>query len=402
MNMIKDEIKELFQQKSELFDSTENKRRLAMWGPNVYHDVYSPGLLMPYPACKRKEKRVPVTADWDRMQKSILLKFDISEYYRDPLSYLKWTLKIDIHRFENFPDDTPLLKSIPIFLGIAFEPSLFGMPVIYSSEHEPLFTSEDRVIKSKSDLAKLKMPDFKKSGLMPLAHRFYDEINELSPNDYSVIFPIWGRSPIGVAFALRSMTDLLIDMIEDPPFVHQLMRFIVDVRKDYTSYRREFTGRNDGESDLWNDEASTPILSPKLYKEFCFPYENELSNLYRGIRFWHSCGSKTDFISSLKNFSPPISFMDLYWRCDDFLKAIKELNGEIPYHVRPSADDITQRNESIIANNINGIMKLCGDDNYIFRVDGYEPDFPTEEDVNIMKRYITLVKEIGNKNAEIN
>lgn len=400
MNEIKDEIKELFQKKSELFESAENKRRMAMWGPNIRPSEYLPGELPPYPASKRKEKRPPITADWDRIQKSILLNFNILKYFKDPLYYLKWTLKIDIHRFETFLDDTPLLKTIPIFLGLPFEPSLFGMPVVYSTEHEPLFQAKDKVIKSTSDLAKLKIPDFYKSKYMSLAHKFYEEIKRVAPKDYFAIFPVLERSPFGIACALRSMEALLMDMITEPTFVHQLMQFLVEARKEYTKARKEFTGESETENDMMNDEASTPILSPELFEEFIFPYENELSKFYGGIGWWHSCGTKTYFINTLKKFNPPIQFTDINWTNDDVPKAIKDLNGEIPYHIRPGLKDITETNEDIIKNNISGIMKLCGKDNYIFRVDWFQPGHPTEKDVKIEQRYLRCLKEVGEKMTE--
>lgn len=397
---IKNEIKELFQQVSELAESSENKRRKEMWGPEFSPDEYEPGLIAPFPAHKRKEKRPSITADWDRLQWSKLLHFDIKEYYTDPLAYLKWTLSIDVYRFKNFPDDTPFVKTVPIFLGVAFESSLFGVPVVYSSTREPLFTSEGSVIKTKGDLAKLEIPDFFKNGLMPLTHKFYDEINKLIPKDFSVIFPKWGRGPFGVACAIRGMENLLIDMIEDPKFVHQLMRLITDSRKEYTQNRRKFTGKNEVESSCWNDEVSCPIISPQLYEEFIFPYEDELSKFYGGIRWWHSCGNKTPLVSTIKKMSQPIGFMDFGLWADDLQTAVRDLNGKIPFHVRPSSHDISERGEEIIKNHIQGIICICNKQNFALRLDGFQPDDPKETDVNTMKRYLSIAKKVGEENLE--
>ncbi len=52
-----DEIKKLLVQKTELYESNENKRRLEIWGPGFIPDIYSPGQIVPYPAEKRIEKR---------------------------------------------------------------------------------------------------------------------------------------------------------------------------------------------------------------------------------------------------------------------------------------------------------------------------------------------------------
>lgn len=303
MNKIKEEIKELFLEKSKLIDTEENKRRLDMWEPGFIPEEYSPGAIGPFISQKRVEKTIPVTAEWERMLWSKLLKFDICQYSTDPLYYLKWTLKVDISRFKIFRDDTPLIKKIPIWLGVGFEPSLFGVPVIYSSNREPLFKVDGFVLKSKKDMANLKMPDFFKSGLMPLAHKFYEEIESLVPDGYSVIFPRWSRCPLGVGFAVRGMENLLIDLVKDPKFSHQLLRIITDARIDFSKNRKKYLNMPDADNTLLDDEASIPIISPKLFEEFCLPYESELARFYGGIKFWHSCGNKTPLIPLIKRIS---------------------------------------------------------------------------------------------------
>lgn len=392
---IKNEIKRLFYLKSELIESTENKKRKAMWGLEICPDEYLPGYIKPIPACERKDKRVPITADWDRIQKSRLLKFDISEYYQEPLAYLRGTLEMDIHRFNNFHDDTCLTNTIPIFLGSAFEVSLFGVPVLYSNEREPIFSSDGAVLKNKNNLSTLGSINFKKSGLMPLAHKFYEKISEITPKDYSVIFPKWGRSPFGVACGIRGMQNLLIDMIEDHKFVHNLMRFITDQRKEYTISRQSFLNKIEIESTLYNDEASVPLISPAMYEEFCFPYEDELSKFYNGIRQWHSCGSKTLLIPFLKKFSKPIMLIELNWWADDLYRSVQELEGKIPFQVRSSKREILEKNETIMRNHLSSIFKICGNVNYMLRVDDFQPSYPNEGDIASVNKFISMAKKIS-------
>jgi hypothetical protein len=303
---LKDEITHLLEKTSLCIETDENRRREKMWPWNFKPSEYEPGLIPPLEASEREEKRPPLTADWDRLQWSRFLKFDLKRYYTEPLHYLKWTLKINLYRFNNFPDDTPLTYTIPIFLGVAFEPNLFGVPTVYSTEHEPLFTSDGAVIKKRSDLLKLKVPDFYTSGPMPLAHRFYETLNGIVPRAFSMEFPVWLRGPFGVACGMRSMQNLLMDMIDDPLFVHDLMHLITEARKDFSGQRRKFlrNGENvmhsSAESSLANDEVSIPMVSPSLYQKLILPYELELEKFYGGIHWWHSCGNKTPLpISSL-------------------------------------------------------------------------------------------------------
>lgn len=396
---IKSEIKKLFEQKSELIESKENERRVSMWRPGFVPDEYSPGEIAPYPVSKRKEKRISITADWDRMQWSKLLKFDISEFYRNPMEYLRRTLEIDIYRFNNFEDDTPLLKTIPIYLGTAYEASLFGVPVDYLPLHEPLFTSNGAVIKTESNLLKLEMPNFESSGLMPLAHKFYKDISSLTPDDYMVIFPKWGRGPFGVAVAIVGMEDLLVMIMENPKLVHKIMGMITDARMEYTKNRRNFLKRSEVDSTLWNDEVSIPIISKNMYEEFVFPYENKLSYFYGGCRWWHSSGGKTPMIPIIKKIKN-IGYMDFGELTDDLPKAVKELNGEIPFHFRPSARDISESNEIIISNYLNGVFNICGNANFTIRVDNFQPINATENDIIKMKRFLSICKKVSKKVSE--
>jgi uroporphyrinogen-III decarboxylase len=398
-----DEIKKLFDEKTNLYESDENKRRINIWGPEFSPDMvdmYSPGFISPCSSEKRKEKRIPITADWYRMQWSKFFNFNITTYYTDPIEYLKLTLKIDIFRFKNFEDDTPLLKTIPIFLGTAYEPSLFGVPVEYSPLHEPLFTSKGAIIKTEKDLLKLKIPDFYNDGLMPLAHKFYEEITKIAPNDYDVIFPKWGRGPFGIACAITGMENLLMLLLTNPKFVHEIMSIITNARIVYTKNRRNFLNRIDNESTLWNDDASLPIISPSMYEEFCFPYDNELSIFYGGLRWWHSCGNKTPFIPIIRRIKNKIDFIELNWWNDDLSRAIKDLNGEIAFIVRPATRDITEKNEAILRNFINSVLSLCDNENFGVMVDHWQPEHPDNADLSTMKRFLSICREEAEKKAD--
>lgn len=400
---IQKDIDKLFEHTTEIIESEENRRRKQMWPADFKPAAYEPGLIPPLDPKKRVEKRPPLTADWDRLQWSRLLGFDIRQYYTEPLYYLRWTLEINVYRFRHFPDDTPLTYTIPIFLSVAMEPNLFGVPILYSSDHEPLFTSKGAVVKQQSDIAKLDVPDFYESGLMPLAHRFYETIRSVSPAEYQVEFPVWLRGPFGVACGIRSMEQLLVDTVTDPHMVHSLMRLIVVSRKEFSRQRRKFMGSGEvehgcAENSMANDEVSVPIVSPRLCDEFIFPYEKELADFYGGVHWWHSCGNKTPLVSSIKRAFSSVEFIDFAVWSDDLMQAVRVLDGAIPFHVRPHSRDIAERSEEIIRNSLGGIMCICRGKNFALRVDGFQPDNPNENDVMAMRRYLYLARKLGEEN----
>ncbi len=182
-----------------------------------------------------------------------------------------------------------------MWLGVTLESSLFGSATIYNDNEYPWIDCEP-VLKNESDLNKIKMPDFYRSGLMPLAHQYYEGIGELIDNDFNVVFPEWGRSPFGVATHIRGYENFLSDMINNPKFAHRILRLITDTRKEWITEREKFLGKCKGKENIYNDEVNCPSLSPELYEEFALPYELELSDFHGGILYFHSCGDTTKLL----------------------------------------------------------------------------------------------------------
>ncbi len=96
----------------------------------------------------------------------------------------------------------------------------------------------------------------------------------------------------------------------------------------------------------------------------------------------------------------PIGFIDFRLCTDDLRTAIGNLDGKIPFHVRPSAEDILTRSEKRIRNQLEAILCICKKQNWALRLDDFEPDNPTEADVEVEKRYLSVAKRVGEENLE--
>jgi uroporphyrinogen-III decarboxylase len=97
------------------------------------------------------------------------------------------------------------------------------------------------------------------------------------------------------------MDQIVVDMIQDPPFVHNLMSFLITAQKRWKKQRAEFMGVSIQPACLFNDEVNIPTLSPQLYEQFVLPYEIKLSEYHNGISYWHSCGNTTLIQNAIKN-----------------------------------------------------------------------------------------------------
>lgn len=231
-----DSIKKLTEKIEKLIHSPRNQKIAQAWKPQEYT---AKDHWRGVPLLSTRAKMIPFTVEPELPMWARILGFDVEEFYNNPRSYLENTLKIMIYRFEHFQDFTCIEKTIPIWLGTTLESSLLGSRTIFVKGESPWLDREP-IIKKYEDLDKLNLPDFYKSGLMPVAHRMYNEINELVEGKYTVVFPEWGRGPFGVATHIRGLENLLSDMVLKPDFVHKLMCFITDARKVWIKERAKF------------------------------------------------------------------------------------------------------------------------------------------------------------------
>ncbi len=290
-------LKELMEIVRQLAHSEENRRRKAFWVPE-------PGLARdhwrgrPQPP-GQSHQQVPFTVEPELPMWARILGFDIKEFYTNPRVYLEATLRMAVYRFEHFRDCTVIGTEVPVWLGTVFESSLFGAKTLFAHDASPWIDREP-VWKDHSRFLQADFPDFYRSGLMPVAHRFYAGIGELLDEDFQVLFPEWGRSPFGTAWHLRGHDQLLADLLQEPKFAHEMMRFLTEARQQWVQERAAFLGQPVPKGNLYNDEVNVPTLSPALVEEFVVPYEAQLSRFHGGIAYWHSCGDTTLLLSQIR------------------------------------------------------------------------------------------------------
>lgn len=126
-------------------------------------------------------------------------------------------------------------------------------------------------IKEKSDIKKLPTPDPLKSGRMPSV---CEEIRLLKSqvDNTKVVVPVTG-GPFTTASQLYGPEQLLIATIEDPKWVHSLLRICTDVS---LAYWNELIKAGAHAIVALEPFSSCTILSPEQYAEFTFPYLKEL------------------------------------------------------------------------------------------------------------------------------
>lgn len=241
----------------------------------------------------------PIVVELEREMYAKVLGFSMVEYYTDPYCFYLNNLLIMLFKFERFHDCTPISKEFTYFPGGGFEKSIYGFKPIHS-EHDS-WVSRELMFKrnERPPIDDLVLMDFFSSGCMPEYHEFYEKICDIASEDFTVSFPQWIRSPWALAWELRGIENLLIDYIDDPEWVVDLVNYITDCRISWCHQWEKFSGKIMHTCMIGNDEVTSPMVSPEMYKSMIKPSEVRLSNEFRGVNYWHSCGNTTPFMMDI-------------------------------------------------------------------------------------------------------
>lgn len=142
-------------------------------------------------------------------------------------------------------------------------------------------------LKDKTELAKLAVPDPKRDGRLPYYLEVCDRIR--SEVQQSAIIGLGHSGPWNLAMHLRGTESLLMDTLEDPEFVHDLMRFTTEVVR---TVGEALLGAGFSPS-IGEAYASCSLISPSIYRDFVKPYHAELNRYFQSKGAFlslHICG----------------------------------------------------------------------------------------------------------------
>jgi uroporphyrinogen-III decarboxylase len=393
------EITRLLDEYGKLCDSAENTRRLSLWEtadcplraetqwhgiPNYTTDGGRP---------------MPVTAECLEKMWEAVLGMDLRRFYTEPEYFLEFFLKYKILKFRRFADDTPLTRELPVCFGVTHEAGMLGQRVIYLPGQEPQL-AKDPIVDANTDLPHT--IDFAANAYLRMAIAYYERVKALAGKEYRVIFPHWYRGPQGVALYIRGFENFSIDMYEDSRFAHRLLRYATEAAKQFARWRADFTGEPIARCDLFNDDI--PLMSPKSYAEFFFPYEQELSDFFGGVYYWHSCGDITEHVPEVRRLRG-VHLLDFGVSMEDKAKGLAGLAvaGAAPREPRAvefrvmAQRHIQEASEPEQKAYVRTILRACrehGVTRYIVRSSGMSLLLGGEADLARLARWVELVREV--------
>jgi uroporphyrinogen decarboxylase len=152
-------------------------------------------------------------------------------------------------------------------------------------------------LEDKGKLSSLQLADPNKDGRLPDYLHILAETKRIIAD--SVVSAVIA-GPWTIAIGLRDANRLLRDAMKDPDFVHELMQFCtqMSIRFGEAVYPLE-VGLSYSEAP-----ASCSLISPKIYREFIFPYHKEIVDHFKEKKVGtglHICGFADPILEDMVN-----------------------------------------------------------------------------------------------------
>lgn len=156
--------------------------------------------------------------------------------------------------------------------------------------------SIEPLVKSREDLKKLKDIDPEKDGNLWVFYEAFHIVDKEIGSEVPISISVSG--PFTTAATLRGTENFVRDMYADPELCHELLRRSTDNLKRHI---KAIVAHGADIGAIADPVASGSLISPKMFKEFAFPYIKELVDFIhsfnRGAAL-HICG-KTEKLLEL-------------------------------------------------------------------------------------------------------
>jgi uroporphyrinogen decarboxylase len=167
---------------------------------------------------------------------------------------------------------------------------------------------EDNIVKRASDIDKVRIPDPRRDGRLPIHLQATKMIRQAIDKSAPIFSYVPG--PLTLSGILRKTDALMIDLIKNPKLVHDLNKRSVEASKAYALAKIE------SGSDIIvaaDPTASATMISPKMFEEFALPYLKELFTTVSeagAVPSLHICGQTTPILEKMVETGAKILELD--------------------------------------------------------------------------------------------
>lgn len=145
------------------------------------------------------------------------------------------------------------------------EAEALGAKVSFFEDSNSVPGIAGKIIKSKDDFYKLKIPDPEKAGRMPMHLEVAERIHKKLGNEVYIKGALCG--PVSMASELMGVEDLAVLTYEDPQYAKDILNFCAEVS---AAYGKAYWDRGVHPA-AFDSRAAPPMFSPKVFHEIIRP-----------------------------------------------------------------------------------------------------------------------------------
>jgi uroporphyrinogen decarboxylase len=213
------------------------------------------------------------------------------DYYFDPQVWFHSNLRI----MREFPEII-VFPSWWVEYGMAIEPSALGCRIRFFQDQPPV---QMPVLHHLEDLDQFPAVDPQQDGLMCAAlHRYQAQRARILEAGY-VIPVVAARGPLCSAAFMRGLTQLMLDMTDNPSGVHKLMSYTTDTTIRWLRAQAEVIGSTIEGMFILDDIPG--FLSRPHYLEFAHPYFKQVFDSFprAWVKVYHNDANIGPFLEEL-------------------------------------------------------------------------------------------------------
>ncbi|MFH1083297.1 MAG: uroporphyrinogen decarboxylase family protein [Pseudomonadota bacterium] len=215
-----------------------------------------------------------------------LIGASIKEFLLDP----KVFVRSQVAAYERYRPDILLMQ-----WDLLMDAEALGNELKFPEDS--LCISKKLALEDKGKLSSLELADPKKDGRLPAYLEAMVETRKIVTD--TAVSPVIA-GPWTIAIGLRDASNLLRDAMRDPDYVHELMRFCTQQSIRFGEALVDLKiGPNYSEAP-----ASCSLISPRIYRDFIFPYHKEIVDHFKGKKMGiglHICGYTDPILEDMVN-----------------------------------------------------------------------------------------------------
>ena len=102
------------------------------------------------------------------------------------------------------------------------------------------------------------------------------------------------------ACCLYGTEELILETFDHPDWVHEFLDILTEKRLEYVE--REMVGAEFDLIETGGGGASSTVISPDIFREFCLPCDREIHNMLHAVgqrAVYHTCGGMMDILEDI-------------------------------------------------------------------------------------------------------